>query len=402
MTLVRTFPVKTEPYSKPTSKSISFSSGPGGLAGLYGLSTFKAAVLRAKSGSANTPRGKIVVIGDSTSMGAGAGTSGTSNLNGAAQKSWPQGLQRFSGSPIYLSANSWWATQGYDNAAGITLTGYDTRLAQGANWTPNLATLGGKVIRYATGAVNNFSFTPTYAFDTFDVYFLKNNGNGTCTVNVDGGSSLGTVNTNSGGALVWAKQTFTCAKGIHQINLVPNNDAQMFFAGIVAYDSTVPGIDVIQTAIYGSVAGSHTTNVNPYDVIPTLKFVAPDLTIIDLTINDSNAGTALATYQANLQIIITAAKLSGDVLLMVGPPSNTAAATNGTLDTYITVLKNLCAINNCALVDMKDLWGSYTNIQATFPYFDTLHLTTPGYQGPSIPNGFPDIGTAVANKLASV
>jgi len=331
-------------------------------------------------------------------MGAGAGTSGTSNLNGAAQKSWPQGMQRFNAAPGYLSSNSWWGTQGYDSAAGITLTGYDTRLAQGANWNPNLTSLGGKVIRYAPGAVNNFSFTPTYVFDTFEVYFLKNNGNGTCTANVDGGASLGTINTNSGGALLWAKQTFTCAKGIHQINLVPNNDAQMFFAGIVPYDSTIPGIDIIQCAVYGATAAIFTPNVNVYDAIPTLKFIAPDATFGDLTINDSNNGTALATYSANLQIAITAAKVSGDYVAMVGPPSNTTQATNGTLDTYIAVLNALCLSNKCSLVNMKALWGSYANIQPTFPYLDTLHPMAAGYQGPPA-NGYPDIGTAVANLL---
>lgn len=368
----------------------------GGSVRPVGLSTFRTALNRVK---AATGRGKIVVIGDSTSMGAGAGTSGTTNLNGAAQKSWPQGLQRFIAAPNYLSANSWWGTQGYDSAAGITLTGYDTRLAQGANWAPNLATLGGKVIRYAPGAVNNFSFTPTYAFDTIIVYMLKNNGNGTATINIDGGASLGTINTNSGGALLWATQTFTVAKAIHTINIVPNNDAQMFFGGILCYDSTVPAIDVIQTAVYGSTASVFTPNVNVYDQIPTLKFIAPDLTIIDLTINDSNAGTALATYQANLQTIITAAKVSGDVLLMVGPPSNTAAATNGTLDTYIAVLRALAEINVCSIVDMKQLWGSYAAIQATYPYLDTLHPQTGGYQGPPA-NNYVDIGTAVASLLS--
>jgi len=363
---------------------------------LIGLSIFKAALARVRAG---TGRGKIVVIGDSTSMGAAAGTSGTSNLNGAAQKSWPQGLHRFNSAPNYLSSNSWWGTQGYDSAAGITLTNYDTRLAQGANWNPNLTSLGGKVIRYASGAANNFSFTPTFAFDTFIPYFLKNNGNGTCTANVDGGSSLGTINTNSGGALVWANQTFTTTKAIHQINLVPNNDAQMFFGGILCYDSTVPAIDVIQTAVYGSIASTFTPAVNVYDAINTLKFIAPDLTIIDLTINDSNNGTALATYSANLQTIITAAKVSGDVLLMVGPPSNTTQATDGTLDTYIAVLNTLCATNKCSLVNMKALWGSYANIQPTFPYLDTLHPLAAGHQGPPA-NGYPDLGTAVANLLA--
>jgi len=364
---------------------------------LVNLPIFKAAMAGVRAG---TGRGKIVIIGDSTSMGAGAGTSGTSNLNGAAQKSWPQGLHRFNSAPNYLSSNSWWATQGFDGAAGITFSNYDSRILLGANWAPNLTTLGGKVIRYAPGAVNNLSLTPTYAFDTFIPCFLKNNGNGTCTANVDGGASLGTINTNSLGALIWASQVFTCAKGIHTINIVPNNDAQMFFGGIICYDSTVPALDVIQCGVYGATAATFIPNVNVYDAMPTLRFLAPVLTIDALTINDSNNGTALATYLVNKQIIATNAKVSGDLIEMVGPPSNTTQATDGTLDGFISgPIATLCRTNNAPILNMKALWGSYANIQPTFPYFDALHVTQPGYQGPPA-NGYPDIDTAVANLLA--
>jgi hypothetical protein len=75
---------------------------------------------------ATTPvRGKMVIIGDSTSMGAGAGSSGTSLLTGAYLKAWPHRLASMSSAPVQLSSNSWWGTQGYDGAAGITLSGYD-------------------------------------------------------------------------------------------------------------------------------------------------------------------------------------------------------------------------------------------------------------------------------------
>lgn len=343
------------------------------------LPFFRKAVANAKIG---VSRGIVAVVGDSTNMGAGAGTSGTSNLNGAAQKAWPQLLGSFTGGPIGLSSNSWWGTQGYDSAAGITLPGYDTRLNPGANWSPNLTSLGGKVIRYATGAVNNWVLTPTYAFDTFVVYFLKNTGLGSMTANVDGGSSLGTI-TTANASFVWAKQSFTVTKGIHTINLVPANDAQVFIGGIVAYDSTVPGLDVVQAAVYGATTATFTPNVNVYDAIPTLKFLAPALTIINLTINDSNAQTALATYLANLQIITTAAKVSGDCLYMVGAPSNTTQATNGTLDQYIAVINTLAVLNNCAVINLKTRWVSYAVTNPIFPYFDTLHPGVLGNQDES-------------------
>lgn len=339
------------------------------------LPFFRKAVANAKIGAG---RGIVAVVGDSTNMGAGAGTSGTSNLNGALQKAWPQLLHQYNGAlPLSLSSNSWWGTQGYDSAAGITLPGYDTRLNPGANWTPNLTSLGGKVIRYATGAVNNWVLTPTYAFDTFVVYFLKNSGNGSMIANVDGGASLGTI-TTANASLVWASQTFTVAKGIHTINLVPNNDGQMFIIGIVAYDSTVAGLDVVQTAVYGATAATFTPAVNVYDAINALKFLAPALTIINLTINDSNAQTALATYSANLQTVTTAAKVSGDCMYVVGAPSNTAQATDGTLGQYVSVIYTLAVLNNCAVVNLATRWVSYAVTNPILPYFDALH---PGVLG---------------------
>lgn len=345
------------------------------------LPFFRKAVANAKAGIS---RGKIAIIVDSTGMGAGTGTSGTSNLNGAAQRAWPQLLGSFAGGPIGISSNTWWGTQGFDSAAGITLPGYDTRLlTPGANWSPNLTSLGGKVIRYATGAVNNWVYTPTYAFDSFTVYFLKNSGNGSMTANVDGGASLGTITTTNA-SLVWATQTFTgITKGIHTINLVPNNDGQIFIVGIVPWDSTVPALDVVQTAVYGATAATFTPNVNVYDAIPTLKFLAPAVTVIGLTINDSNAQTALATYSANLQIITTAAKVSGDCMYLVGPPSNTAQATNGVLDQYIAIIYTLAVLNNCPVINLKTRWVSYAVTNPILPYFDTLHPGVLGNQDES-------------------
>jgi lysophospholipase L1-like esterase len=323
-------------------------------------------------------RGKVVIIGDSTTAGAGSGSSGTSLMVGAAANAWPKKLAAIPNSPVPFLSNSWWATQGCYGASGVTLPTYDPRVALGANWAPNLTTLGGQLIRYATGAVNNLSFTPTGAFDTIVVYFVKNNSNGSATVNVDGGASLGTLNTNNA-SLVLGSQSFTCTKGTHTINIVPNNDNQLFILGIQTYDSTSPAIDILSTSSYGALASTFTANVNVYDPRPVLRFLAPDLTIICLTINDSNNGTALATYLANVQLLITDGKLSGDVVLMVGAPSNTTQATDGTLDSFIAGLTALAQTNGCPLINLKTRWTSYAVTNPVLPYGDTLHPGNLGY-----------------------
>jgi len=261
----------------------------------------------------------------------------------------------------------------------------------GANWANSGSgtALGGVLFHFTTGAANNMTFTPAAAFDTIVIYYVRNAGHGTFTTNVDGGSSLGT--TNAAGAAAVLTTTFSVTKGTHTINIVPANDAQFFIVGIVPQDSTASAVDLYQAGIYGATSTTFNSTTNAWSPLSLLPTIAPDLTIVDLTINDSNAGTALATYSTNIQALITSAKLSGDVVLMVGPPSNTAAATNGTLDTYIGTLQNLSITNGAPLVNFKQRWVSYAAMNAIMPYFDSLHPAAPGYQ---------DMAEALTNAIA--
>src|SRR5258708_1461467 len=331
-----------------------------------------------------------MTLGDSTTSGAGAGTSGAINLVGARINSYPAVLAKILAGYVAINDNAILADQNVV-AQGVTYPQYDPRVTLGANWANSASgpALGGVLFHFTTGAVNNMTFTPPAAFDTFVLYYVRNVGHGTFTVNVDGGSSLGTV--NAAGSAAVLTQTFSVTKGTHTINIVPTNDAQFFIVMIVPQDSTTSAIDLYQAGMYGATSttvNSTTTAWSPLSLLPT---IAPDLTVIDLTINDSNNATGLATYSTNMQAIITSAKLSGDVVLIVGPPSNTAAATNGTLDTYIGVLQNLSVSNGAPITNIKQRWVSYAAMNAIMPYFDSLHPAAPGYQ---------DMAEALTNAIA--
>lgn len=349
-----------------------------------GLTHWRSTIAAVKAGSR---RGRVVFIGDSTSMGAGAGSGGTLNENGAYPNAWPQQLAaKLNTAGIPCVAQSFWASA----AAAVAYDTYDTRVTRGPNWSNAQGCFGGTMFKFTAGAVNNLTFTPAAAFDTVVPWYMKISGDGTATINVDGGASLGTLNF-SNATSVLSSTAFTVAKATHTINIVPANDALFFMLGIQTYDSTVPAIDFFQCAQAGATTATFIPNTNPWEALKALTTLAPDLTIIDLTINDSNAGTLLATYSSNIQSIITTAKLSGDVLLMVGPPSNTTPATDGTLDTYVAAVYALAASNGCSVVNMKSRWVSWAAIQATYPYFDSLHPGATGYV---------DIATAVAAVLA--
>lgn len=337
--------------------------------GAPNLLHWRKAIAKVRDG---TGRGRLVLIGDSTTAGAGAGTGGTLNYNGAYAKNWPRALGALLSATVPTSDNSFFGDQCQNVAYGT----YDPRVVLGTGWAPTQNSLGGNMFHFTVGSPGTLAFTPAGQIDTITIYYL--NATGTFTVNVDGGASLGTV-TPSGTFLV-SSQTFTVTKGAHTINMVAVNDAQVYVLGVVSYDSTTPAIDIIQTACSGSTASTFTSTGLGWSPMTVLAILAPDLTEIGLTINDSNAATALATYQTQMQAIITAAQLSGDALLMVGAPSNTANATNGTLDQYVGAVKSLALANNNGVVDLKTRWVSYAVTNPQLPYFDSLHPMRLGYR----------------------
>ena len=144
-----------------------------------------------------------------------------------------------------------------DQLTTIAYGTYDTQSHIGSELDPRFFAL----FSYTTGAANNLTFTPPGQVDTVIVYMQQNGGTATATYNVDGGASLGTI-TNAGANALFA-YTATVTKGAHTINIVPNNNGLFNIAGIIAYDSTTPAIDVIQDGQYGSVAASWNSAGNP-------------------------------------------------------------------------------------------------------------------------------------------
>ena len=66
------------------------------------------------------------------------------------------------------------------------------------------------------------------------------------------------------------------------------------------------------------------TTDQPYRAYGSIPAAAPDLSVVCLTINDWNAGTAVATYKAGLGTLVDRCLTTGDVLLMTGCPSDPA------------------------------------------------------------------------------
>lgn len=231
-----------------------------------------------------TRRPRIVTITDSQGIGTGAGTGGNTALSGARPYMWPAQLAKMlTTAGIPASFQAFFGDAGVVSSAGLTYPVYDPSVTMGANWSflPGYTIFGGETFQFTTGAINNLAYTPPGSFDTV-VVMTATGGSGTGAVNVDGGSSLGTIPANQTGQNVLT--TFSAptvqSGGTHIINIVPTNDAGFFVMGEIAFNSTVGGVDIISGGIWG--AGSATFNQNGFSFspLPTIGTLKPDITIL--------------------------------------------------------------------------------------------------------------------------
>jgi hypothetical protein len=316
-----------------------------------------------------TGRARIAIVGDSTSMGCGSGT-GEAAYNGARPLGSASLLASgLSSRGVPATIDNW---TGFGIGSGMTFSlvpAYDPRMSFGASWgaltSPSITWFGGGFINSTGTGV--LSFAPNSAFDTFDVHYIQFSGGGSFNVSIDSGASLGLVNTNSA-ITALTKQTFTVALGMHTIRLTPTSSTQNYIQGIVPIASATNAVDILIGAWGGASSGDWATSATPQSAANALAYFAPDLTIINLAINDNAAGIAPAKFNTNIQTIINKAKLSGDVFLNVPNPINIPG-----LSAYQAEINNLTASNVCGEVDWLQRYGSWSSANSLGLMFDSFH-----------------------------
>ncbi len=380
-----------------TGKNNRFAPGPTQTAlqnGLFNataqnLAFTRAGVARVLAGSGKM---KVAVIGDSTTMGA---FSNGVIYAGNKPLAFPQQLAKqltLKGTPA--TNCSWFGSGNVNPATAAGYNAYNPAVTfPVAGFAPGAITVLGGFAMASTTSGATLTYTPegSFAFDTIDIYYLGGTG-GAFTVNVDGGATLATV-TPSGVHSVFVTSV-SCALASHAINIVTSSTTGVFIMGMAVRASTTPRVEVynmgwsavvVENTLAPANSYANPTNVTyQYNYFIALPVVAPDLTIINLTINDINNQTAtVAQYQAALQTMVTQALVSGDCVLMIGNPCNTAAWTGGVIaPQYQAAVYAVAAASNIAVVDLTARWTSYAVTNPIMAYGDAgvgaLHPSTVG------------------------
>lgn len=323
-----------------------------------GLPLWSAAVRRAEAGLGHA---RLVCIGDSTTAGFGTVL---------RAGSWPRQLAGL------MSSRGGRETNLFSTA---NLSGsYDPRIVRGAGWSAISSKGLGGFMLINTTTTNPMTFTPQAAWDTCDLYAQSSQA---IRVSIAGTAEISVAaNVTVAGCSIRRFSITAAAAGLapgaHSVS-VRYDPTSVVFVGFDCHEAA-RGIDVVNVGVSGWASADFTGDT--FRTAACLPLVRPDLTLIAIGINDWNLATPVteATFKANIQSLITRAKVTGDVLLII--PNDLGSANAGNRAAYAQYLRDLSTTNGLPPpIDLMDALGSYATANAAGDMIDTLHPSIQGY-----------------------
>lgn len=262
---------------------------------------------------------------------------------------------------------------------------YDTRWTFGSGWTTGQLTaiVGGNAITHNAANTNAANFTPAGTFDTIDVWTVTNPAYQAFTVAVDGGGALATITPTAATSIL--KTTVSTTLSTHTINFAKTaaNAALSHILAVDTYDSTTAKVRCWNCGAGASTSAIWGTTTSSVWLAPNLLATyAPHLTVICLGINDWIAAVSAATFTTNMQVLITKALSTGDVILVTPPPTQIgySGTTQANMDALRAATFALAATNNVPVLDIFGRFVSYTDANSYGFYGDGAHPDRTGYQ----------------------
>jgi lysophospholipase L1-like esterase len=330
---------------------------------------------------AGTRDARLLCVGDSTTVGWQGATQATS----PPLAGYPATLARIL-NETYCAA---------DNGLGIppsSVSNTDNRWTVGTNWSQGTAYpevgFGGKSCNYliaaATGALTYAD--PRIVADKFDVYYVTHPSHGTLTITATGGTPV-VVDASAGGAATIGigRTTVTAAAALssNTVSITGTAAKNNFVVGVEPYLSTAKKIRVGNAGAGGASAASWTaflsaSTVNAFNGPVAIQAYQPDLTIIDISLNDASNAVSTGTRAAQIATLVAAAQVTGDVILMSGNPNGNALTYQAAQAAYAA--SDLATVGTgVGFIDFLKVARNYSAFSSLGYTFDALHPNASGY-----------------------
>ncbi|MFK3891216.1 SGNH/GDSL hydrolase family protein [Sphingomonas sp. NPDC079357] len=329
---------------------------------------------RLRSGMADSAR--IAFVGDSKTMGAGAGTGGNYTV-GAFARSRPARV-----AALLAAGGLPTRTDGFFGCAGLgsiaDLLAYDPRRSGFSSWSGGANSLGGATM--STGNSNPGQFQPGGAVDRCSVFIRNGSDRPPFTV-TKGTESVTLTPSGPNGGFARLEVSFVTRDAAPITIARGGNTGNLQLAGLIAWDSTRPGVEIANFGVFGVVAGFQADMTNAYSPAAALATYAPHLTIVNLGTNDSAQGLAMATWLANLRTIVQQARQSGSVILTWPAIAGVSPAGGSDVNRsqWRAALRAFAFDNGCLFIDDEALLGGRTAAQVSGAFADSLHETAWAY-----------------------
>ena len=318
---------------------------------------------------------RIACVGDSKTVGAGAGALFTA---GAFEASRPQRIAALlAASGLAVRTNGWFRSAGLATVADVLA--YDPRRSEFFGWTGGSVSLGGPAL--STGNANPGSFTPTSSVDRVSIFFR--NGSDRRSFTVAKGAESVTITPSGTAAMTRAEISFMVKDASPIVVTRTAGSTNLQLIGMMAWDGAVLGVEVANFGAYGITSAYHADASTAYAPCNALGVYAPDLTLINLGTNDLGNGTVtLGSYLSSLQAIVAQAKASGDCIIewpSIGGVSP-AFGSDATRRDWRDAAHDLAASNGCLFVDEEALLGGRALGATSGAFADAVQETTSAYE----------------------
>lgn len=357
-------------------------------------------VAASQHGAAPPPvftRKNVWFLGDSTTVGVGAGIGGTTNVNGSRPYSMPLQLAAKLTSLGYNVATETMTTDNNNGIDAVSWNGYRPEVVV----TGSLSTasdspqIGGIHLNIGIGT-NNLAYTTTAAVDTLELWVHRRSDLGVLGVSVDGGAiqNISLVNATEDLQLVVITGM---ALGVHTFTFTRVSGAVRFPVTLDAFDSSKESFHIFNAGARNWTTTNWVVNAHPNSPLGALQFVKPDVMFIDLGINDwRQSGTTIATFKANMQTIINAGLAANAACKIVLSLPHDIASYVTTTDAWSTAAArqayvDLATTNGLPMVDGPHqifLGGhsggvdpaTWAAVNTAGFMYDSLHSLAPPYQ----------------------
>lgn len=265
-------------------------------------------------------------------------------------------------------------------------TSIDSRFSIGTGWQADNNSFG--VGGYALGNNTDNSplvFTPGISCTGFTIVYITNPSFSKFTYQIDSGSTTEVNASTSTGTAVLTISGLSYTTHSLTIKLVVNGSKRVIISNFRVDDSNRPagGVYITHAGINGSTTAQWAFNNGHGGTSLPLAFTrtAPDLTCIQLGVNDALNGISISTFYTNYKAIVTYAKAAGsDVVIIIPHPPNPLFATLSTWQQNVDAMYQIANELDCSVIDMQQRMPPYS-IGSVYPYSyysDDIHINFKG------------------------